>query len=264
VLGVDIIVCVKQIPETAEVELTVDKSGKKITTQNLVFELNEWDEYALEEALLLKERLGGTVTAVTMGPEGADAVLRRCLAKGADTAIWLKDEAFEGSDAYATAKILHGAIKNLSFDMVLCGAQASDDGYSATGVMLAELLGITHTSMVKKVEVQDSIRVNRELEGGLEEVLDLDLPALLTIQTGINEPRYVSIMGIRKARKKEIKVLGVADLGLTPQEVGEQGSWLKIEEIYRPPVEKEPVILSGSQDEIATELVEVLRARGLV
>jgi electron transfer flavoprotein beta subunit len=245
--------------------LRFDQSGKKIVTEGLVFELNEWDEYALEEALLLKERLGGTITALTMGPEGADAVLRRCLAKGADRAIWLKDEAFEGSDAFATARILHSVVQKLDFDIVLCGAQANDDGYSSVGVMLAELLGISHASMVKKVEVKENVlKVNRELEGGIEEILELSLPALLTIQTGINEPRYVSIMGIRRARKKEIRVIGLNESGLSKEEVGKKGSWVKILKIYRPPAEKEVLILSGSEEDIAGELVEILRIRGLI
>lgn len=261
----NIIVCVKRTPETAEAELSIDESGKNIKMEGLVFDINEWDEYAVEEAILLKERLGGSVTVVTVGPEGADAVLRRCLAKGADKAIWLKDKAFEGSDAYATAKILHSAIKGLSFDFVFAGTQASDDGHSAVGVILAELLGIPHASMVKKIEVgEEGVRVNRELEGGLEEIVELSLPTLLTIQTGINEPRYVSIMGIRRARKKEIKVLGLNDTGLKSEEVGEQGSWMKVERMYRPPVEKEPVMLSGSPEDVATKLVEILKARGMV
>ena len=261
----NVVVCVKQTPETAEVELSLDESGRCIKTEGLVFEMNEWDEYALEEALLLKERLGGEVTAVTMGPEGADAVLRRCLAKGADKAIWLKDEAFEGSDAYATAKILHAAVKGLEFDLVMAGGQASDDGHGAVGVILAELLEIPHASMVKKVETgEGSLKVNRELEGGLEEVVELAMPAVLTIQTGINEPRYVSIMGIRRARKKELIVMALADLGLSEEDVGEDGSWMRVERFYRPPVDKEPVMMTGSPDEIAGELVEMFKARGLV
>ncbi len=261
----EIIICVKQTPDTAEAELSIDESDRRIKIEGLVFDINEWDEYALEEALILKEKLGGSVTALTMGPNGADAVLRRCLAKGADRAIWLKDEAFEGSDAYATARTLQSAIKDLSFDLILTGAQSSDYGNSAVGVYLAELLGIPHASMVKKVDAQgESLRVNRELEGGLEEVIELGTPALLTIQTGINEPRYVSIMGIRRARKKEMRVLGLDDLDLARGDVGEQGSWMRVERMFRPPVDKETEILSGSPDDMATKLVEVLRAKGLV
>lgn len=261
----EIVVCVKQVPATAEVDLVVDDSGRGIKSQGLVQEMNEWDEYAVEEALLIKERLGGTVTAITMGPEGADAVLRRCLAKGADHAIWLKDEAFEGSDAYATAKTLHAAIKGLEYDLVFTGAQAGDNNYSAVGGILAELLGLAQAQMVKKVEVgEGALLVNRELEGGLEEALELPMPALLAIQTGINEPRYVSIMGIRKARKKEITVMGLSDLGLTRDDVGEAGSWMRVQRVYVPPVEKEPEILAGSPEEIAGRLVEVFRSRGLI
>ena len=261
----EIVVCVKQVPATAEVDLVVDDSGTGIRSEGLVQEMNEWDEYAIEEALLIKERLGGTVTAITLGPEGADAVLRRCLAKGVDHAIWLRDEAFEGSDAYATAKVLHAAIKGLEYDLVFAGAQAGDDNYSAVGGILAELLGVVQAQMVKKVEVgEGSLLVNRELEGGLEETMELPMPALLAIQTGINEPRYVSIMGIRKARKKEITVMGLDDLGLTGDDVGEAGSWMTVQRVYAPPVEKEPEILSGSPDEVAVRLVEVFRLRGLI
>lgn len=266
-MKVNIIVCVKQVPDIAEAELFINESGRGIKTDGLVFDINEWDDYALEEAILLKEKFGGLVTAITVGPEGADAVLRKSLAKGADRAILLRDEAFEGSDAYAIAKILHNAIKDLCFDLILTGAQASDDGYTAVGVMLAELLGVTHASMVKKIEFtmkNGVVSVSRELEGGLEEIVDVRLPAVLTIQTGINEPRYVSIMGIRRARKKTIDVLSLKDLDLSKEEVGELGSWVKVERVYLPPIEKEAVILSGSPDEIATKLVDTLRARGLL
>jgi electron transfer flavoprotein beta subunit len=261
----EIVVCVKQVPATAEVDLVVDESGTDIRSEGLVQEMNEWDEYAIEEALLIKERLGGTVTAITLGPEGSDAVLRRCLAKGADHAIWLRDEAFEGSDAYATAKALHAAIKDLEYDLVLTGAQAGDDNCSAVGGILAELLEVAQAQMVKKVEVgEGNLTVNRELEGGLEEALELPMPALLAIQTGINEPRYVSIMGIRKARKKEITVMDLGDMGLTMDDVGEAGSWMTVQRVFTPPVEKEPEILTGSPEEVAGRLVEVFRSRGLI
>ena len=261
----DVIVCVKHVPETAEAEIVVDESGKGIKMEDLVFDVNEWDDYALEEAVLLKERLGGSVTVVTVGPEDADNTLRKCLARGADRAMRLTDKAFEGSDAYAIAKILHKAIKDLPFDLILTGAQAGDDGYAQVGVVLAELLGIPHATMVKKIEPKEGfVRVNRELEGGLEEVVEVKLPAVLAIQTGINEPRYVSIMGIRRAREKELEVLGLGALGLREEEVGESGSWIRVEKMFIPPVEKEAEILTGGLDEIAAKIVETLRARGLV
>jgi len=261
----DVIVCVKHVPEIAEAEIVVDESGKRIKMEDLVFYINEWDDYALEEAVLLKERLGGSITVVTVGSEEADDTLRKCLARGADKAIRLTDKAFEGSDAYAIAKILHKAIRDLPFNLILTGAQSGDDGYAQVGVVLAELLGVPHTTMVKKIEFKEGFaRVNRELEGGLEEVVEVKLPAVLAIQTGINEPRYVSILGIRKAREKEIKVLGLRDLGLKEEEVGESGSWITVEKMFIPPVEKEAEILTGGLDEIAAKVVETLRARGLV
>ena len=261
----EIIVCVKHVPETAEAEIVIDETGKRVVTEDLVFDINEWDDYALEEAVLIKEKLGGSITVITVGPEDADKTLRKCLARGADRAIRLTDKAFEGSDAYAIAKILRRTIKDLPFDLILTGTQASDDGYGQVGVVLAELLGIPHATLVKKVEVKEGfVRVNRELEGGLEQVMEVKLPAMLAVQTGINEPRYVSIMGIRKARAKELEVLGLGDLGLKKEEVGESGSWITVEEMFMPPVEKEAEVLTGGLDEIAAKIVETLRARRLI
>lgn len=261
----EIIVCVKHVPETAEAEIVVDESGKRIKTTGLVFDINEWDDYALEEAVLLKERFGGSVTAITVGPEDADITLRKCLARGADRAVRITDEAIEGSDAYAVAKILRSAIRNIPFDLILTGTQASDDGYAQVGVVLAELLGTPHATMVKKIEIKEGFaRVSRELEGGLEELIEVELPAVLAVQTGINEPRYVSIMGIRKARRKELKVLDLKALGLKEEEVGEQGSWITVERMFVPPVEKEAEILTGGTDEVASKIVEIIRARGLI
>ena len=238
---------------------------KSIEKTGLVFDINEWDDYGVEEAVRLKEKHGGTVTAITMGSEGADSTLRKCLARGADKGIRLTDSKFEGSDGYATAKILAKAIKNLPFNIIITGTQASDDGNAVVGPILAKLLGIPHATMVKKIDIGDQIaRVKRELEGSLEEVVDVKLPAIISVQTGINEPRYVSIMGIRKAMQKEIKVLGFADLGLGENEIGEAGSWLKIEKMYVPPVEKQAEFLKGSPDEVATRIAGIIKAKGLI
>lgn len=261
----DIIVCVKHVPETAEAEIKIDSAGKTIEKSGLVFDINEWDDYALEEAVQVKEKIGGTVTAITVGSEDTDSTLRKCLARGADKAVRLTDPKFEGSDGYAIAKILHKTIKDLPFNMIFTGAQAGDDGYAIVGPTLAELLGIPHATMVKKIELNGDIaKVNRELEGGLEEIIEIKLPAVLTIQTGINEPRYVSIMGIRKAMQKEIKVFSLAEVGLSENEVGEAGSWTKIENMYVPPVEKQAEFLKGSPEEVAARITEILKARGLV
>ena len=261
----DIIVCVKHVPETAEAELKIDASGKAIEKTGLVFDINEWDDYALEEAVRIKEKQGGTVTAITIGTEDSDSTLRKCLARGADKAIRLTDPKFEGSDSYAIAKILHSTIKTLHFGIILCGVQSGDGGYAMVGPILAEMLNIPHATMVKKIELAaGSAKINRELEGGLEEQIEMKLPALFAVQTGINEPRYVSIMGIRKAMQKEIRLMTLADTGLTENDVGTAGSWIKLEKLYVPPVEKQAEFLKGNPDEIAGKITEILKSRGLV
>jgi electron transfer flavoprotein beta subunit len=261
----DILVCVKHVPETAEADIKIAPTGKTIEKTGLVCDINEWDDYALEEAVRIKEKLGGTITAITVGSEDSDGTLRKCLARGADKAIRVTDPNLEGSDSFAIAKTLHCIAKTLSFTLILTGALADDDGYTSVGPMLAELLGIPHATMIKQIELGDvTAKVHRELEGGLEEVVELPLPAVLTVQTGINEPRYVSIMGIRKAMQKEIKIMRLADLGLEATEVGEPGSWIRIEALYVPPAEKQADFLKGTPDEVASKIAEIVKAKGLV
>ncbi len=261
----DVIVCVKHVPLTSDTELIIGADGRKIEKTGLVFDINEWDDYAVEEAVRIKEKWGGTVTVITVGDEESDKTLRKCLARGADRAIRLTDPKFEGSDGYVIAKILYSVIKNLHYDLILTGFQAGDDGYSMVGQILAEMLGIPHATLVKKIELgAGTARVNRELEGGLEEVVEVRLPALFAVQTGINVPRYVSIMSIRKALQKEIKVMNLAELGLKEEEVGEPGSWLKIEKLYVPQLEKQVKFLKGGPDEVAAQIIEILKSRGLL
>jgi electron transfer flavoprotein beta subunit len=261
----DIIICVKHVPETAEAELRIDSSGKSIEKAGLVFDINEWDDYALEEAVRIKEKHGGTVTAIAIGPQDSESTLRKCLARGADKAIRLTDPRFEGSDAYAISKILHSVVKTLHYDLILTGMQASDDGNAMVGPILAQMLGIPHATMIKKIELGPGIaRVNRELEGGLEEQIEVKMPAMFSIQTGINEPRYVSIMGIRKAMQKEIKVMNLEDTDLTENDVGLEGSWTRIERAYLPQAEKQAKFLKGTPDEITTKITEILKSRGLI
>lgn len=257
--------CVKHVPETAEAELKIDGSGRGVDKSGLVFDINEWDDYALEEAVRVKEKVGGTVTAITLGGDDSDTTLRKCLARGADKAIRLTDPKFNDSDGFAVAKILHSVIKTMHFDLVLTGMQAGDDGQAIVGPALAELLKVPHATMVKKMEFGTGVaKVNRELEGGLEEQVEVKLPALVSIQTGINEPRYVSIMGIRKAMQKEIKLMTLADTGLTEADVGPAGSWVKVEKMYVPPMEKQAEFIKGSPDEIAAKITEILKAKGLI
>jgi electron transfer flavoprotein beta subunit len=259
----NIVVCVKRVPETADADVSIDKSGKDIDKSGLVFDLNEWDSYAIEEAILLKEKFGGTVTVLSMGGEESNESLRKCLAMGADDAIRLTDPAFNGSDGFATARILSEAIRKIPYDLILTGTQAEDDGYGQVGVVLAELLGIPHAALVNRIEAQDKMmKVHRELEGGLEEVFEIDLPAVLTLQTGINEPRYVSIMGIRKVAKKEIKTFGTSDLSLKPEEVGFSGSNIQLEKVFLPPSGEGAAMLEGKPEEIATKVFEILKDKG--
>jgi len=261
--GMNIVVCIKRVPETTDADIFIDKSGKDIDKSGLVFDLNEWDSYAIEEAILLKEKLGGTVTVLSMGGEDSNESIRKCLAMGADDAMRLSDPAFAGSDGFATAKALAEAIRKIQYDLILTGTQAEDDGYGQVGVTLAELLGVPHAALVNRIEVQDKkVKAHRELEGGLEEVVEIDLPAVLTIQTGINEPRYVSIMGIRKVAKKEIKALGVADLNLKPEEVGAAGSDIRLEKVFLPPVGEGAEMLEGKPEDVATKVFDILKDKG--
>jgi len=259
----NIIVCVKRVPETTEADIVIEKSGRDIDKSGLVFDLNEWDRYAVEEAILLKEKQGGNVTVLTVGEEKSYESLQKCLAMGADDAIRLTDPAFNGSDGYATAKVLAEAIRKMDYDLILTGTQAEDDGYGQVGVVMAGLLGIPHAALVNHIEVQDKkVKVHRELEGGLEEVFEILLPAVLTIQTGINEPRYVSLLGIRKAAKKEIKVLGALDLNLKAEEVGLSGSDIRLEKIFLPSAGEGAEILEGKPEEIAHKVFDILKDKG--
>ena len=261
----DIIVCVKHVPDTTEAEIAIRDDEKGIKKEGLVFDINEADNYAIEEALLLKEEFDGAITVLTVGPPEADETLRMCLAKGADKAVRLTDERFEGSDGFATARILSEAIKDMDYDLVLTGVQADDDGSAQVGVTLAEMLDIPHAALVVSTELEDGkMKVHRELEGGLHEVLEIELPALLTIQTGINEPRYASIFGIRKAMKKEIETLDLEDLGLTEGAVGEAGSKTSLVKLFIPVVTAQATILEGSPEEVSSELVTILKNEGVV
>ena len=261
----DIVVCVKQVPLTAEAEVSVDDTGRDIKKDRLVFDVNEADNYAVEEALLLTEKLGGTITLVTLGPESADKMLRSLLAKGAHEAVRLTDEGFAESDAHATAKALSGAFKDIKADLILAGCYASDDGYSQVGATLAEMLGLPHATMVVGLEIADGkAKVERELEGGTHELLEMDLPAVLTIQTGINEPRYASILGLRKAMQKPIKVMSLADVELQAEEVGRAGSKTVVDKLVVPPKGEGAQILEGSAEEVSTKLADIFKEKGVM
>ena len=256
----NIIVCVKRVPLTQEVDLEIAPSKKDVRRDMLAFVLNEWDNYAIEEAILLKEKLGGNVTAVTIGSEDDEEVLRRCLAMGADQAIRIDPGTIE-LDPFTTSKILSAVIKDMDYDLVLTGVQAEDNNEGAVGIMLAEHLGLACSAVVVGIEPQDkeaTIRV--ELEGGIDEVSKIKLPAVLSIQTGINEPRYVSIMGIRKAAKKELNVLDLNGLNLSEDDLSRRSI---IEEVFLPPETEGAEILEGDASAIADQVIRIIREKGV-
>jgi electron transfer flavoprotein beta subunit len=252
----NIAVCVKRIPKTAEADILIEKDGKDIKKDHLVFTLNDWDSYAVREAVLLKEKYGGEVTVITIGPEESKEVLTRCLAMGADRAMRIEEPALQ--DGHLIAKILSQTIKSQSFDLILTGVQAEDDNCGQVGVSLAQMLGIPHASIVTHIEMAgDKAKVRRELEGGIDEALEIRLPAVLTIQTGINEPKYVSLAAILEAEDKEIKDIGMEEIGLASNEPMDT----KIDQLFFPPVGKMAEILKGNPEEVAMQLTEVIKKK---
>lgn len=258
----DILVCLKRVPDTAEAVVIPDTTGKDIVKDRLTFSTNEADNYALEEALLLKEKFGGTVTLLTVGPKSSEEVLRMGLAKGADRAIRLWDERFTNSDYFTIAKVLATACQTLNYQLILTGCMATDDGYAAVGPTLAAILDLPQATYVNKVEIQDGkAKIQRELEGGWLEVKEISLPAVLTIQTGINTPRYPSILGIKRASSKEIPVLDCAALKLNESDFSPK---TVLEKLSIPMVESKAVFLQGAPDEISTQLTKILKEKGLL
>lgn len=248
-----IVVAIKQVP-ARDVPLKVDPEGRWIEQSGLETAINEPDAYALEEALQLREKHGGEVIAVSLGPVGAQQTLREALAKGADRAIHIEEEGLHQLDTLAVARLLAAAIAPENADLVLTGLQSDDLGYGQTGVVLAELLGWPHATIIMQVQKLDgSIRVKRELEDGWFQWIELPLPALLTIQSGINKLRYATLMGIKKARTKPIQRLTAAELGGLP------ASAARIERIYVPEKSKQTQILEGPAKEVAARLAEKLK-----
>ncbi len=256
-------VFVKHVPDAAEADLRIGPDGRSVRAEDLPFQMNEWDRFALEEAARLKEATGGSLTAFLIGPGEHEDSLRRCLAVGADRAVRVWDESFPTLGPAAVARALAAAVGEERFDLYLCGAQAADDGYAVVGPTLAVLLGVPWAALVCRLELQDGrIVCDRELEAGWFERVELALPALVTVQTGINEPRYVSILGIRKARSKPLEVRGLADLGVDPDEIGRLGALTRLEALEPPPPGREAEMLEGSPAEVARKAVAVLREKG--
>jgi len=259
----EILVCVKRVPDTSENEIEVKKDGTDIDRDDLVYSVNEWDNYAVEEAIQIRDNVGGSVTVVTVGDEESEEVLRREMAMGADNGILLSDDAFKGSDGRAIASILKAEIEKGKYDLILTGAQA-DDGAGQVGGMLAAMLDLPYASLVNKIEVIDEkkLKVGREIEGGNQEMNEIELPCVLSIQTGINEPRYVGIRGIRKVASVEIPVHGVGDIGIAADAVGEAGSKVKRVDYFMPELGEGAEMLEGSTEEIVAKLIELLKSKG--
>lgn len=256
----DICVCVKRVPLTQEVDLEIDESGKDVKKKSLAYVINEWDNYAIEEAITLKDKLGGTVVVVTVGAEGDEEVLRRCLAMGADRAVRV-DPGERILDGFVLGKILSAIIGKQSYDLVLMGVQSDDENLGMMGPLVAEELGLAHAAVVNGVSLENGeAKIQVELEGGTNEVSRIRLPALLSIQTGINEPRYVSIMGIRKAAKKELEVIPVEALNLSDDALSPKTF---VEEIFFPPEIEGAEIIEGDPATVAEEITRIMKEKGV-
>src|SRR5262245_38675038 len=253
-----IAVCIKQVT-TREWHPRLNDAKTWIREQDAEFEMNEPDAYALEEALRLKEKHGGEVVVCSAGPARVAQVIREALARGADRAIHVEDDALASADAFVTSEALASAMRDEKFDLVLTGLQSDDQGFAQVGVVLAEKLGVPHATIIMEVQVEDpstssgraaTLRVKRELEGGWFQWVTMPLPAVLTIQSGINQLRYATLKGIMAAKKKEIRKASAPSSAAAKQ---------KIVSLYVPEKGKKTQIIGGSAAEAAKELVRRLR-----
>ncbi len=250
-----IAVCLKHVP-TRDWQPRLDEAKTWVREQDATFEMNEPDAYALEESLRLKETHGGEVVVCSAGPARVAQVLREALARGADRAIHVESDAFAGADAFVVASALAGAMKSEQFDLILTGLQSDDQGLGQTGVVLAETLGVPHATIVMEVQVAPlALRVKRELEGGWFQWVSMPLPAVLTIQSGINQLRYATLKGIMAAKKKEIRTVA-SPLLATPHS--------KIVSMYLPAKSKKTQLIEGTPAVAAKELVRLLREEARV
>jgi electron transfer flavoprotein beta subunit len=250
-----IAVCIKQVPTREwQPRLVDDKTW--IREQDVSYEMNEPDAYALEESLRLREKHGGEVVVCSAGPARVQQVIREALARGADRAIHVEDRALGAADAFAGAAALAAAMAEEQFDLVLTGLQSDDQGHAQFGPILATRLGMPHSTIIMEVQVQDAtLRVKRELEGGWFQYMSMPMPALLTIQSGINQLRYATLKGIMAAKKKEIKKTAPGSAVASRQ---------KIVALYAPEKQKQTVMIGGSPAEAAKELVRRLREEARV
>jgi electron transfer flavoprotein beta subunit len=250
---VKLLVCVKQVP-AKDAPLVISESGSWIRESDIGFEMNEPDGFALEEALRLKEKHGGEVVALSMGPERSKQTIKEALAKGADRGIHVADDKFFALDPLLAARSLAAAIEREKPDLVLTGLQSDDQGSGQTGVLLAQLLALPHATLIMQIEVHENrLRVKRELEAGWFQWIDLPWPAVLTIQSGINKVRYATLKGIMASKKKEIATIARESLGVS------SAATQRVERIYVPQKTKTTEFITGTPAEAAAKLVEKLR-----
>jgi electron transfer flavoprotein beta subunit len=248
---VNIIVCIKQVP-AKDAPLSI--AGNWIRESDIGFEMNEPDSYALEEALRLKEKHGGEVIALSMGPERVKQTIKEALAKGADRGMHIVDDNFAQLDPLGSAKSIAAAIKQQKHDLVLTGLQSDDKGFGQTGVLLASVLDVPHATIIMAIEVDgQKMKLKRELEAGWFQHIECPLPAVLSIQSGINKVRYATLKGIMAAKKKEIATIARESLGVSA------GLTQKVEKIYVPTKTKKTEFLTGTPKEVASKLVEKLK-----
>ncbi|MDI6785438.1 MAG: electron transfer flavoprotein subunit beta/FixA family protein [bacterium] len=259
----DIIVCIKQVPDTTEVK--IDRKTNTLIREGIPNVINPFDKNAVEEALRLREKYGGKVIVISMGPPHAQEALRETIAMGADEAILLSDKAFAGADTLATSYTLAMAIKKLgSFDLVICGKQAIDGDTAQVGPELGEMLDISQVAYVCKISIEDGKAiVERVIEDGYE-LMEVTLPFLMTVTKEINEPRHASLRGVLKAKKKEIPIWGVKELGINEDKVGLNGSATQVIKIFSPPPREGTRMIEGTIEEMIQELVGNLKKRKVI
>jgi electron transfer flavoprotein beta subunit len=251
------------VPDTSENEIELNSAGNDIERDELVYSVNEPDNYAVEEALQIAAKAGGNVTVVTVGGEEDEEILRREMAMGANHGVLLSDAAFSGSDGRGIASILKAFVAKGNYDLILTGVQA-EDGAAQVGGMLAAMLDYPFASLVNSIELLDGkkLKISREIEGGNKEISEIDLPCVLSIQTGINEPRYVGMRGIRAVASVPVPSYGASGLGVDPGAVGDAGAKVKRVDYFVPALGKGAEMLSGSREENIDRLVELVAAKG--
>lgn len=259
----NIVVLIKRVPDT---ETRIQIKDGKVVTDGIAWIISPYDEYAVEEALRLIEKYTGKVTLLCLGPNDAKETIRKGLALGADDAIHLNDPAFEGGDASTTAVVLAAALKKMQYDVILAGKQAVDEDNAQVAVRVAELLDLPHVNSVIKLELSDdkkSVKCTREVDGD-RDIAESSLPAIITAQQGLNEPRYPSLKGIMGAKKKPITDWKASDLGLDPATIGANGAKLQVVRVDPPPARPPGKLISGDAATAAKELVRLLREEAKV